>query len=175
MDSLFDGESGTVPTYPVSAFETRTCTIKPAMDTSKIRPISICLFNHENRILVSEGFDEVDQSYFYRPLGGGIEYGENAEAAIAREIKEELNAEVENIRLLRVVENIFTYRGRLGHEIVFVFDGKFVDKELYRMGEIDGFEHEANVSFTAKWLSPNEILQKGGRLVPESLESLLSK
>jgi len=79
------------------------------MDTTRIRPIAVCLFRHENRILVSEGFDTVKQDYYYRPLGGGIEYGEPSREAVAREIREELGAEIENIRLLDVLENIFVY------------------------------------------------------------------
>ena len=81
------------------------------MDTTRIRPIAICLFRHNNRILVSEGFDSIRQDYYYRPLGGSIEYGETSREAVAREIREELGAEIENIRLLGVVENIFVYRG----------------------------------------------------------------
>ena len=42
------------------------------MDTTRIRPIAICLFRNANRILVSEGFDTIKQDYYYRPLGGGI-------------------------------------------------------------------------------------------------------
>lgn len=41
-----------------------------------MRAISICAFKKEDSILVFKGFDEVKQEYFYRPIGGGIEYGE---------------------------------------------------------------------------------------------------
>ena len=143
------------------------------MDTTRIRPIAVCLFRHDNRILVSEGFDSVKQDYYYRPLGGGIEYGETSRAAVAREIREELGAEIENVRLLGVVENIFVYRGEQGHEIVFVFNAEFVDKSLYRLDEIDGYEQEADVRFKAKWYSLGEKGTGDGRLVPESLVELL--
>jgi ADP-ribose pyrophosphatase YjhB (NUDIX family) len=83
------------------------------MDTTRIRPIAVCLFRHDNRILVSEGFDTVKQDYYYRPLGGGIEYGEMSSDALVREIREELDAEIENVRLLGVLENIlFTTASR---------------------------------------------------------------
>ncbi|MDQ4122954.1 MAG: NUDIX domain-containing protein [Acidobacteriota bacterium] len=143
------------------------------MDTTRIRPIAICLLRNGNRILVSEGFDTVQQSYFYRPLGGGIEYGETSEAAISREIREELSVEIENIQLLGVLENIFTYQGEFGHEIVFVFDADFTDKSLYELEEIDGYEQEANIEFKAKWKYLEEIEQNGGRLVPGDLLSFL--
>ncbi len=144
------------------------------MDTTRIRPIAICLFRNANRILVSEGFDTVKQNYYYRPLGGGIEYGESSKVAVAREIWEELGVEIENVQLLNVLENIFIYEGQQGHEIVFVFDAKFVDKSLYKLDEIDGFEQEANVRFKAIWKSLNEIEKSGARLVPEDLAKLLN-
>jgi 8-oxo-dGTP pyrophosphatase MutT (NUDIX family) len=144
------------------------------MDTTRIRPIAICLFRNGNRILVSEGFDTVKQNYFYRPLGGGIEYGESSKAAVAREIREELGVEIENVQLLDVLENIFIYEGQQGHEIVFVFDAEFADKSLYKLDEIDGFEQEANVRFKAIWKSLNEIEKSGARLVPEDLAKLLN-
>ncbi len=143
------------------------------MDTTCIRPIAICLFRNGNRILVSEGFDRVKQSYFYRPLGGGIEYGESSKAALLREIQEELDVEVDNIQLVGVIENIFTYEGEQRHEIVFVFDAEFSDKSLYELDEIDGYEQEANVRFKAKWRSLDELVKNGGRLVPEDLANLL--
>ena len=143
------------------------------MDTTRIRPIAICLFRNGNRILVSEGFDTVKQSYYYRPLGSGIEYGENSKTAVLREIQEELGVEVENVQSLGVIENIFTYEGEEGHEIVFVFDGEFSDKSLYELSEIDCYEQESNVRFKAKWWSLDEIEKNGSRLVPKDLANLL--
>jgi len=143
------------------------------MDTTRIRPIAICLFRNENRILVSEGFDTVKQSYYYRPLGGGIEYGEESEAAVLREIQEEVGVAVENVQSVGVIENIFTYEGKQGHEIVFVFDAEFSDKSLYELDEICCYEQEANIRFTAKWWSLDEIQENGSRLVPKDLANLL--
>ena len=143
------------------------------MDTTRIRPIAICLFRNGNQILVSEGFDTVKQSYYYRPLGGGIEYGESSKAAVLREVQEELNVEVENVQLVGVIENLFTYQGKQGHEIVFVFDGEFSDKSLYELDEIDCYEQEADVRFKAKWQSLDEVKKNGSKLVPKDLANLL--
>ena len=147
--------------------------LKTNMDTTRIRPIAICLLRRGNQILVSEGFDTVKQNYYYRPLGGGIEYGETSRAAVSREIQEELGAAIENIQLIDVIENIFIYQGQQGHEIVFVFDAEFSDKSLYDGDEIEGYEQEADIRFKAKWLSIDEIEKGGGRLVPEYLAVLL--
>ncbi len=143
------------------------------MDKTRIRPIAICLFRSGNRFLAAEGFDTVKQDYYHRPLGGGIEYGESSSAAVLREIQEELGVEVENLRLVGVLENIFIYEGEQGHEIVFVYDAEFVDKSLYELDEIDACEQEANVKFKAKWQSLDEIKNSNARLVPEDLAKLL--
>lgn len=145
------------------------------MDTTRIRPIAICLFRRGNRILVSEGFDTIKQNYYYRPLGGGIEYGESSRETVAREIREELGVEIENLRLFGVLENIFIYEGRQGHEIVFVFDAEFANKSLDELEEIDGYEQEADVRFKASWKSLNEIEASGGKLVPKDLATMLRR
>jgi len=41
------------------------------MKPNMIRPVAICVFQHEGRILVFEGYGPKKQQSFYRPLGGG--------------------------------------------------------------------------------------------------------
>jgi len=65
------------------------------MKKKRIRPLAICVFRHNDRILVAEGYDSIKDEYFYRPLGGGIEFGESSVETICRELMEELNAEVD--------------------------------------------------------------------------------
>ena len=49
---------------------------------------------------------------FYRPIGGRIEFGERGAETVAREIREEINAEVANLVYLGALENIFTYESK---------------------------------------------------------------
>jgi hypothetical protein len=42
------------------------------------RPIVICVFSHNGKILVCEGNDTVKNEIFYRPAGGMIEFQEKA-------------------------------------------------------------------------------------------------
>jgi len=48
---------------------------------------------------------------FYIPIGGGVEAGEYAIDAAKREVPEEVGQEIENICLLDISENIFTFNG----------------------------------------------------------------
>lgn len=85
-----------------------------------IRPLAICIFRREEAILVAEGYDSVKMDYYYRPVGGGLEYGEKSLDAVKREVYEEIGAEIDNINYIETMENIFFYNGELGHEIVMV-------------------------------------------------------
>lgn len=96
-----------------------------------IRPIVVGVIRRGNDVLAVKGYDKSKKQYFYRLLGGGIEFGETAEEALHREFLEELGVEIQNLRRLDVVENIFTYNNKPGHEIVFVYDAEFADKSLY--------------------------------------------
>ena len=138
-----------------------------------IRPIAICVFRNDNKILVAEGHDPVKDQSFYRPLGGGIEFGETSEQTIHREIKEELDEEVTDLHYLGTLENIFVFNGNMGHEIVQVYDGRFVDSNLYTQGELTGIEEGAG-SFKAVWKNINDFDHRTP-LYPDGLLELLGK
>ena len=134
----------------------------------RIRPIAICVFHHEGKILAAEGWDHVKQGNFYRPLGGSIEFGEPAHQTIVREIKEEINAEVRDVRYLFTLENIFTYNGETGHEIVLVFDAQLTDPTLYSYEVIEAIE-DSDLPFRAVWKSLNEFGPGRDLLYPDGL------
>ena len=143
------------------------------MNQQHVRPVAVCLFRKGKRILVSEGYDSSGRYYFCRPLGGEIEFGERSRDAVAREIREEIGAEVENLKLLGVLESVFNYEGRRGHEVVFVYDAELVDRSLYEREEIRGNRQETDDCFVARWRSAEELEANNVRLVPEGLDSLL--
>ncbi|MBF2034447.1 MAG: NUDIX domain-containing protein [Leptolyngbyaceae cyanobacterium T60_A2020_046] len=137
----------------------------------RIRPIAVCVFRHRDRILVYEGVDPTTGLRFCRPLGGGIELGEHSREAVAREIQEELGAGVTHLELLGIVESIFVYRGEQHHEIVFAYDGRFVDETLYDRESLTALEGED--AFEARWRSLAELRDGPIQLVPSELWDLL--
>src|SRR5262245_55584527 len=135
-----------------------------------IRVVAICVFRRGDSILVSEGLDSVKRERFARPLGGGVEPGETSAMAIVREVREEIGQDVSGLRLLGVIENLFTYEGAPRHEIVFVYDARLADLTLYERPEIPVAE--------PGWQTPAvwRTLDSFGphcRLVPEGLQALL--
>ena len=111
------------------------------MGKHKIRPLAIGIFRRDDRILVCEGYDPVKQQAFYRPLGGGIEFGERGAEAVVRELCEEIGAEMTNPHYLGTLENLFTYNGKPGHEIVLVFAVQLTDPGLYERETGAGHGH----------------------------------
>lgn len=138
--------------------------------SNRIRPLAICVFSHCGRILAAQGYDSLKQQTFYRPLGGGIEFGEHSTHTLQRELREEINTEITDLRYLGVIENIFTFNGEVGHEIVLVYDGVFVDASLYERERIEGVN---GVPFIATWKSLNEFGAGQPPLYPDGLVSLL--
>lgn len=86
----------------------------------RVRSIAVGLLVADDHVLAEEYIGR-DGEAFLRAPGGGIEFGESAEAALHREFLEELGAQLDDARLLGVTENIFDGHGKRGHEIVHVF------------------------------------------------------
>ncbi len=141
------------------------------MKKPRIRPLALCVFQHDGRILVSENFDPTKRETFYRPLGGGIEFGERGIDAAAREIHEELAAAVRDIAYLGTLENIFTFNGKPGHEIVLIYDGSFVDSSLYGRESLTG--REGSHAFKAVWKRLSDFVPGHPPLYPDGLIDLL--
>ncbi len=143
------------------------------MKPESIRVISICLFRRGDAILVFDGFDTVKGSWYYRPLGGGLFPGETAQEALHREIREELSQEITGLHCLGVLESIFECDGQPSHEIVFVYDGEFVDMSLYAREALAAYEDNGAV-FRATW-RPMTSFDDHHRLVPEGLADLVAR
>lgn len=139
----------------------------------KIRPLCIALIQNESRIFVMECYDKVKQETFYRPLGGGIEFGELGRIALEREFQEEMHTDLENIEYLTTFENVFTCEGVAGHEIVLLFRAEFSDKRLYSIDEI--ICTEGGVPFKSKWVEVKDFLNNKRILYPDGLSEHLDQ
>ena len=142
----------------------------------RVRPLAICVFHNRGRILVMEGYDKVKKEYFYRPLGGKIEFGEQSAETICRELMEEINVEVDrhSLRYLGMVENIFIFNGKPGHEVVLIYDGALQEAGLYERPVIVGKDVKGG-EFRAIWKNISDFGKGKLILYPTGLLELLTK
>jgi 8-oxo-dGTP pyrophosphatase MutT (NUDIX family) len=117
----------------------------------RIRPLALCVFRRDDKIFVAEGYDSVTDKTFYRPIGGKIEFGEYGHETVIREVMEEISAEVVDVRYLGTLENIFVFDGKRGHEIVMIYDGRFVDDSLNDDEIVVRGTDDGEVLFDATW------------------------
>ena len=126
---------------------------------------AMCLFQNNGKILVTKGFDDVKNKHFYRVVGGTVEFSETAEQGIRREVQEELNSDLENLELVDVIENIFTFQDKQGHEIVFLYIGELTRKELYEQKIVRIIEPTYEIE--AEWIVLDDIIAGKVPLYPK--------
>ena len=99
------------------------------------RPCAFVVLRSGDRYLVSEMADGLIGT-FYRPPGGGIEFGEHSRDTVVRELREEFDLVVDRdeLTLLGVAENAFQFRGEPHHEICFIYEASVED------GVLDGLD-----------------------------------
>ncbi len=141
--------------------------------TGYVRVKAVCVFSHNDRILAIDAFDPAREQHFWVPIGGRVEFGETSRNAIVREVREELSAEAGDLKLLGVLENIFTYDGGKGHEIVFVYDGQLTQRSFYEATTLKGVESSGE-EFIAHWIDPTDP-DHGRPLYPDGIVELLDE
>ena len=129
-----------------------------------IRVKVMCLFEYDDKVLVGRGYERATGEQFWRVLGGSLNFGETTEEGVRREMREELKCEIENLRQLDVLENRYTYEGRQGHEIVFLYQGALANKNLYTQDSVHITEN--TYEFYADWIGIGELLDGTKKLYP---------
>jgi 8-oxo-dGTP pyrophosphatase MutT (NUDIX family) len=143
------------------------------MKKKRIRVIALGVFYNQGKILVFQGHDLFDGDTFFRPLGGGVEFGETGENALIREIREELGLEIKDPRYLGTLENIFVFMGEPGHEVVLVHDAQFVDHKVYEATNLQYVEGDGE-HMPCQWLALEDVEKKKLHLYPLGLYELLT-
>ena len=103
----------------------------------------------------------------WRPLGGTIEFGERAAAALQREFVEEIGAALAEPKLLTVIESLYSHHGASGHEIVFVFEASFADDADYSR-EAFRFD-DGGVCNEVRWVALARLRRGEAELFPAGL------
>jgi len=124
---------------------------------------------HNNRILLHT----TEKDDFWNLPGGRVEFNESTDQTIIREIKEELDIEVQINKLLFVNEDFFDYENKHYHEIGFYYLIDFPDghEVIEKEGEFKGIEDNGRLIF--RWFSLDEL--KDMNVYPEILKTELIK
>ena len=109
-------------------------------DTKRIEVVAAVIFDEQGRIFATQrGYGEWKDWWEFP--GGKIETGETPQQALKREIREELEAEIEVSELMKTID----YDYPNFHLTMHCFKCRL-------MGGVTLLEHEA-----AKWLTPSEL------------------
>lgn len=131
----------------------------------QIRVLALGLIKKGDRVFISQGYDLVKQKTFYRAMGGGVDFGETSLEALVREFQEEIQAQLTNISYLGCLENLFTFNGKQGHEILQVYQCDFVDSKFYQLENLVFAEGDRQK--TALWVDIARFKSGELLLVPE--------
>ena len=141
---------------------------RPSRD--RIRLLALAVIRDGPRLLV-QTYKSPNGNRFYRPLGGAIEFGECSTQTVQREIREEIGAEIEHVRYLATLENIFNRESQPAHWIALHCEAAFVDRSLYSTERIMGIEASGK-PIDAVWIDISQPLD--GHLYHEGLLELLT-
>lgn len=130
------------------------------------RPIAIAIIRRaDGALLVTSAVEPGTGRTLVRPPGGGIEHGESAADAVARELQEELGLAVTGIAPLRVFEHRVRFAGRELHELVHVLSAEMVTDAA--------LPATTDAGHPVWWLGPERFDDPALELVPEGLLGLL--
>jgi ADP-ribose pyrophosphatase YjhB (NUDIX family) len=135
-----------------------------------MRVTALALIRRGDDLLVERGYDRVTGETFYRLLGGGIEEGELGADTVRRELREELDIEIDVGRRLATIENVFTWEGKDWHEIALVYECSLGDAVL---PEGEWKVPDGDVVHEVCWRRPSDFGPADETLYPEQLLELL--
>lgn len=138
--------------------------------TTAIRPMVLTIVHRNNEILVSKGQNLINGEPHYRPLGGGIDFGEKSHKTVTREMIEEINVSLKNIEFLEVIESMFhSQDGTPRHHIIFLYRAEFSEKSNYEIEEFEIDEDYFTERVVAEW-KPVEPFKNGDVILhPKSM------
>ena len=134
----------------------------------KLNIRAVVIIIHNNKILVHKNVN----SDHYALLGGRVKIGEDSETTVKREIKEELNKEIEITGYIGTIENFFKMSGSKFHEILFIHKAEFVNEEDKKI-EYTLKNNEGEDFLQYEWLDLDKIDEYP--LLPQVSKTLLKE
>jgi ADP-ribose pyrophosphatase YjhB (NUDIX family) len=135
----------------------------------RVAALAVFLRDDDRQLLVFEGRKPGSNSRYHRPLGGEVNHGELSSIAVRREMREELGVDIEVVRPLGAIEEIFEYRAATRHELALPYLVRFSDPSWYHRDSYPDPEMRGEPRLWRSLYEPHEI-----PLYPEGLWQLLT-
>lgn len=142
----------------------------PEIYRSIIRNKAFGVLWRGDQILVGLGEDRKTGQKFGRLVGGGVELGEYSRDALIREMREEFDIGVTITRQLGWLENIFTYEGVPGHEVIALYEMTTDDTAIFEQDTMPILDGNG---IMAAWLSLTEMDAQRMKLYPTGLREMI--
>ena len=121
---------------------------------------------HNNKVLVHKN---VNKTHYALP-GGRVAIGDDSKETVKREIKEELNKDIEVEGYAATVENFFKIESKKYHEILFIHRGEFVEDEDKKI-EYILHNQEGKDYLQYEWIDLDKL--KEYNIVPTCVKNIL--
>jgi 8-oxo-dGTP pyrophosphatase MutT (NUDIX family) len=116
---------------------------------------------HKGRIL----FQQDPKDLYWVLPGGSVEFGEQSDSALVREMREELDASVRVVRPLWLMENFFELCGKRWHEtgLYFLMEFEKPENRYQSVEQFSGVEFFSNfipgktINMEFRWISPKDF------------------
>lgn len=106
---------------------------------------------NKNKILLQKA----EKDNYWSLIGGRVSLNEDTKSAIIREVKEEIGIVLNNqeLKLIKVIENFFTYDKTKFHEILYIYKVENIDL----LGKMDEFKTLDKDGVINKWINVDDL------------------
>lgn len=121
------------------------------------------LIEHDDKVLLETS------GGFWNMIGGRVHFGDSTLISAKREIKEELGFDIENLELINVSENFFSWLGYNQQELLFVYRASLDDSfDCTKVEELKC----ADADKVFKWHKKSEVANLDCK--PEIIKELIT-
>lgn len=137
-----------------------------------ILPVALCIFRYQHSLLVREVVSGDGEQPMYSLPGGIVVFGEYSWETVRREMRDTFAQEIKNLMFLGPTEQVVQQADGASHEIIFMFEAEFVNREVYRHAELAGKTPKGEI-YRTTWQPISLFKRKRARLYPEGLLEML--